>query len=109
MCNVPACLDGETKARIADCLLSPTAELVTRRQAIKASIDLNGWEMLGIVGQVIANRKFGRVKTSNPIWINPAGGTDPNHSALLARDIIWIYPDWVGRSEEHTSELQSHS
>src|SRR5260221_135394 len=39
--------------------------------------------------KVIANRKFERVKTSNPMWINPAGGTDPNHSALLARDIIW--------------------
>src|SRR5438034_6458737 len=78
-----------------------------RRPGIAESLDLADGEGLagfltGAHGIEVALRQFSRVPT---LWVLPAGPKPPNPAQLLSSSAM----ESLLRSEEHTSELQSHS
>ena len=86
MCQKPAALYG--KAEVFRSLRTPRTKGAFGRQAIKAVIKFNRIETNFDKNEAFAPRAGARVKSSQPVFVMPAGGPDAQHNFILPQVFI---------------------
>src|ERR1700726_4659543 len=86
-----ATLDGQKEAGTGP--LTPGLETLRRRLPVEGIVELDGVEVLGVVGEVLTRRELLGIEALAPVRVRPARTTDadiPWHSSAILRKIAAI-------------------